>query len=65
MGIYRAALDFSKAIRKDMGEEAREDLGNAEIRRRVRRKLDGGVLKMDMLDHSVLPMSRWKDFRIW
>ena len=65
MGTHRAALDFSKAMRKDMGEEATEILGDAELRRRVRRKLNGGVIQMDMLDPGTLPLSRSEDFRVW
>ncbi|KAL9105657.1 MAG: hypothetical protein Q9227_009206 [Pyrenula ochraceoflavens] len=35
MGTHRAALDFSKAMRKDMGEEATELLGDGELKRRT------------------------------
>lgn len=65
MGTHRAALDFAKAIRKDMGEEATEELGDGELRRRVRRKLNGGVIQMEMLDHGALPVSRSEDLKIW
>lgn len=64
MGTHRAALDFAKAIRKDMGEEATEELGDRELRQRVRRKLNGGVIRMEMLDHGVLPASRSEDLKI-
>lgn len=66
MGTHRAALDFSKAMRKDMGEDATEEhVGETELRRRVRRKLNGGVIQLEMLDHKSLPVSRAEDFRIW
>ncbi|KAL9618766.1 MAG: hypothetical protein Q9160_006560 [Pyrenula sp. 1 TL-2023] len=66
MGTHRAALDFSKAIRKDMGEDATEEhVGETELRRRVRRKLNGGVIQLDMPDHKTLPVSRAEELRIW
>lgn len=64
MGIHRAALDFATAIRKDMSDEATEDLGNTEIRRRLRRNLDSGVLRMNVLDPSALPPNRAENLKI-
>ncbi|KAL9618970.1 MAG: hypothetical protein Q9160_006364 [Pyrenula sp. 1 TL-2023] len=64
IGIHRAALDFANAMKKDMGEDVAECVGNAEIRRRMLRRLNGGSLFMAMSDPSTLPMSRGYDFKI-
>ncbi len=65
MGNLRAALDFAAAIRKDMGEEALEELSNRQLEKRVKRALHGGRIRYDMLDPEKVPLTRAQELAIW
>ena len=70
MGTYRAALDLARAMRKDMGEEATENLSNTELKERVKRHLNGGRISFELLDSADidrhrLPMTRITSVMLW
>lgn len=70
IGTYRAVLDLAKAMRKDMGEDATENLSNTELKEKINRRLNGGVIGYQMLDqpgtgHEMLPLTRWESMKIW
>jgi hypothetical protein len=58
MGTHRAALDFAAAMRKDIGEDTTEDLSNSELKKRVKRGLNGWRVGYDMMDGEKVPLSR-------
>lgn len=65
MGNLRAALDFAAAIRKDMGEEASEELSNRQLEQHVKRALHGGRIGYDVLDPEKVPLTRAQELAIW
>lgn len=58
MGTHRAALDFAAAMRKDIGEDTTEDLSNSELKKRVKKGLNGWRVGYDMMDGEKVPLSR-------
>jgi hypothetical protein len=58
MGTHRAALDFAAAMRKDIGEDASEDLSNCELKKRVKRGLNGWRVSYNMMGGDKVPLLR-------
>jgi len=70
IGTFRAVLDLAKAMRKDMGEDATENLSNTELKLRVKRRMNGGKIGYEMLDEpgsgeKMLTPTRWESTTLW
>ena len=58
LGLQRAILDLAYCMHRDVDEDGRDMLSNADLQSKIRRDLKGGRITYEMLDPKFLPVSR-------
>ena len=64
MSMQRAILEISTAMKKDMGEDATENVSDQELKQMLQRGLHGNKIGYDMLDKR-LPVTRGAEMTLW
>lgn len=64
MSMQRAVLEISTAMKKDMGEDATENISDQELKQMLQRGLHGNKIGYDMLDKR-LPVTRGAEMKLW
>jgi hypothetical protein len=65
MGTLRAVLDYAAAIKKDLGTAAGKNVGDRQLKARIRRNRKRYMVSYEPLDQMDLPLSRSTEIKIW